>query len=218
MKRYRFEVVFGFVLLAIFIGFATWQNPGNVRGKLTGAEIDRYMAAAQSLHMPPDQKPLFLNRLRAWMEADDGEPFYNLNVMRFYTQLHRGPDEPNFVGTPEASNAHYEALTAPLLLKIGAYPTFAGDVHEANLFGYGPELDNWNRIVVVRYPSRRALLDLLSDPTYQAGEPYKAMALDQLLLVPVAGQIVLPDATWLVGAACLILFLTVGWARAALRR
>src|SRR5215469_5774095 len=198
--------------------FATWQNPGNVSSRLTPAEIDRYMITAQKLHMPPDKKPLFLSRLRAWMEADDGQPFYNLNVMRFYAQLRRSPGDPDFNGTPDASNAHYESLTAPLLLKLGAYPTFTGDVREANLFGYGPGLDNWNRIAIVRYPSRRSLVELLSDPTYQTYEPYKAMALDQLLLIPTTGQIELPEATWLAGAAFIIVFLAVGWIREASRR
>jgi hypothetical protein len=138
--------------------------------------------------------------------------------MRFYPQLRRNPDDPEFNGTPEASNAHYESLTAPLLLRLGAYPTFTGDVREANLFGYGTDLDNWNRIAIVRYPSRRSLMELLTDPMYQTFEPYKSMALKQLLLIPTTGQIVLPEATWLAGSACIILFLAVGWIREASRR
>lgn len=216
MKRYCFEVVFGLSLLAGFMAFRRWQNPGS-RGKLSEAEIERYMAALQTLDVPTDVKPQFLVRLRKWMESDDGAPFYNLNVMRFYPQLQRSEGDPEFNGTPEASNAHYEATVAPMLLKIGAYPTFAGKVNESNLVGYGDQLDNWNRIAVVRYPSRRALLDLLTDPAYQRAEPYKVMALDQLLLIPVNGQIVLPEATWLAGAASAIAFLAAAWVRAASR-
>jgi uncharacterized protein (DUF1330 family) len=213
LKRYRFEVVFGLGLLAGFMAFRRWQNPG-LRGKLTAAEIDRYMAALQTLDAPADVKPQFLIRLRRWMESDDGASFYNLNVMRFRPRLQRGQSDPEFNGTPEASNAHYEATVSPMLLKIGAYPTFAGNVSEPNLVGYGDDVDNWSRIAVVRYPSRRALLDLLTDPVYQRAERYKVMALDQLLLIPVNGQIVLPDATWLAGAASVIAFLTAALLRA----
>ena len=70
--------------------------------------------------------------------------------------------------------------------------------------------------MIARYPNRRAFLELLSDPDYQRAEPYKVMAL-QLILVPMNGDLVLPDATWIAGAACLIAFLSVAWVRALTR-
>lgn len=214
MKRYRFELALGLVLLAVFLIFWAWQNPGGLRGKLSPEEIDRYLAAVQKLHVPADEKAQALSRLRAWMQADDGKPFYNLNLMRYYPNLHRFPGSPDFSGTPEQSNARYERAIAPMLLKLGVYPTFAGKAQGQNLLGSGENLDNWSGILVVRYPSRRAFLDLLSNPAYKAVEPYKIMAV-QLVLVPSTGDVVLPDATWLAGVACIIIFLAAGWARAA---
>ncbi len=157
------------------------------------------------MQLPPDMKSEFLARIRAWMEADDGRPFYSLNVMRFH---------PNGA----ASNAQYEALVTPMLLKIGAYPTFAGNVSSPNLVGFGPGLDDWSRIAMVRYPSRRALLDLITNPSYQEIEPYKVTALDNLLLIPVNAKIVLPNPALIAGAAAIMAFLAVGWLRAARRR
>lgn len=216
MERYRFEFAFGLVLLAFFLVFWGWQNPGAIQGKLSQQEIDRYLAAVHNLHVPASDKAQAENRLRAWMEADDGKPFYNLNLMRYYPELQRFPGSPDFTGTPEQSNAHYEAAIAPMVFKLGVYPTFAGSAQGQNLLGYGQDVDNWSRILVVRYPSRRAFLDLLSDPAYEAVEPYKLMAL-QLALVPAAGDVVLPNATWIVGAGCIIIFLATGWFRAAVR-
>jgi hypothetical protein len=37
----------------------------------------------------------------------------------------------------------------------------------------------------------------------------------EIVLVPVSGQLVIPDIRWLVGGACLIVFLGAGWLRAA---
>ena len=66
---------------------------------------------------------------------------------------------------------------------------------------------------MVRYPSRRTFLKLLSDPSYGPLEPYKFMALE-IDLVPVSGDKVIPDFRWIVGGGLLALFLAVGWARA----
>ena len=51
---------------------------------------------------------------------------------------------------------------------------------------------------MVRYPSRRTFLELLSHPSYAPLEPYKFMALE-IDLVPVSGDKVIPDMRWLVG-------------------
>lgn len=214
MKCYRFELMLGTALFSAFGGFWAWQNSGYTRGRLTAGEIERYMAAARNLYLPPDVAPQFFSRLRAWMEADDGRPFYNLNLMRFHPTLQRFPGAPVFNGTPEESNAHYESATAPKLFKLGGYPTFSGAVRSENLVGYEPEVDNWKRVVIARYPSRRAFLDLITDPEYQKLEPYKAMAVE-LVLVPMTPQIVVPEATWIAGAAGVFMFLLAGWVRAA---
>jgi len=43
------------------------------------------------------------------------------------------------------------------------------------------------RLLVLRYPSRRAFLDLLSDPRYRKIEPYELMAL-AVVLTPTTGE------------------------------
>ena len=71
-------------------------------------------------------------------------------------------------------------------------------------------------MVVCRYPSRRAFLILLSDPSYAPMEPYKFIA-TEIDLVPVSGSRLIPDLRLIVGASLLILFLAVNWLRAARR-
>lgn len=216
-----FQAALGVALTAVYHGFRAWQNPGLVKGPLTEDEIARYSdEISKNLHLSSDEELQFLSRLRAWMQVDDGKPVYMLNLMRYYPALKPiagTSDAATFNGTPEESNAYYEAHTAPLLAKIGGFPIFSGKVTNQNLVGYDPELDNWNRIVVVRYPSRRSFLNLLSDPEYGPLEPYKIRALE-LLLVPSSRGIVLPDATWIVGAACVFIFLAAGWVRASRRK
>jgi hypothetical protein len=72
-------------------------------------------------------------------------------------------------------------------------------------------------VIVMRYPSRRAVLELFADPAYAPFEPYKLMAL-QVVLTPMQGEMVVPELRWLVGGALLLLFMAIGWLRAAIRR
>lgn len=48
-------------------------------------------------------------------------------------------------------------------------------------------------------------------------EPYKFMALE-IDLVLVSGDMIVPDLRWLVGGVLVIIFLLVGWVRAARSR
>jgi hypothetical protein len=68
---------------------------------------------------------------------------------------------------------------------------------------------------MVRYPNRRAFLSLVADPAYAPFVPYKFMALE-IVLVPVSGEVRVPDLRLVVGGGLLILFLTVGWVLAVL--
>jgi len=143
------------------------------------------------------------------------KPVYMLNLMRFYPQLRRFPGAPDFQGTPEQANEFYEKSVMRLLLRRAGYPAVGGRSQANALTEVPPTLDGWSRVVIVRYPNRRAFLSLLADPAYAPFAPYKIMSLE-LVLVPVAGDVRVPDLRLVVGAGLLILFLTVGWVLAAL--
>lgn len=216
MKTHRFELGLAAAFLALFAAFWLWQNPGLSGAGMSKPEIERYMSAAAKLPFPAEEQGELMTRLRSWLENDDGKPVYMLNLMRFYPQLRAIPGAPDFQGTPQQSNAHYEDAAMRLLLKSGAYPVYAGNGAGPNLIGFGAQIDHWSRVLVVRYPSRRAFAELLADPAYAPIEPYKMMAV-KLGLAPQAREIVLPDMTWVAGTLLLVLYLAIGWQRAARR-
>jgi hypothetical protein len=209
-----FLIVLAGVMLALFVAVWLWQNPGLIRGRLRAQEIAQFLVQIERLPFPADERPELLKRLRAWLENDDGKPFYMLNLMRYYPELRRLPNAPEFKGTPQESNARYEAAARSLLLKIGGYPLYAGTPQGKNLIEYDPALDDWSRLLLVRYPSRRAFLKLLTHPAFGEIEPYKLMAL-QVILTPTTPERVVPSVSLLVGGVLLVAFLAVGWARAA---
>jgi hypothetical protein len=126
----------------------------------------------------------------------------------------RFPGAPEFMGTPEQANARYEKSLIWLWLSHASYPTFIGAPQGRNLINIQPER-TWGNMTVVRYPSRRTFLKLISHPAYAPLAPYKFIAVE-LDLVPVSSGTIVPDLRWLVGGGFVIVFLLVGWIRPAL--
>src|SRR5215470_11282339 len=215
MRRTGF-VMFGALLLVIFIGVCLWQMPGLAGARLSKNELARYMSAIEKVPFPPDERREVVAHVRAWAEADDGKPFYMLNLMRYHDTIRTFPGSPPFTGTPRESNQIYENAVMPLVLKIGAFPLFAGETQGGNVMGFDAGEDGWNRVLLVRYPSRRAFLDLVTDPAYAPIAPYKLMALE-VALVPNTSEIVLPNLWVATGVVLLLIFVTTGWIRAARR-
>jgi hypothetical protein len=209
-----FEIVLAGALLALFVAVWVWQNPGMVRGRLRTEEVAQLMSRMERLPFPEDERAETLKRLRAWLEGDDGKPFYMLNLMRYYPELRRLPRGPDFNGTPQESNARYEAAARSMLLRLGGYPLFAGTAQGKNLLEHDPALDDWSRLLLVRYPSRRAFMRLLTHPAYPGIEPYKLMAV-RVVLTPAKAERVLASVPLLAAGVLLVVFLAVGWARAA---
>jgi hypothetical protein len=207
-----FEIILAATLVVLYLAFWGWHSQG--AGKLTQGEIDQYLATIEKLPLPEKGVQAFTARLRPWAEADDGKPVYMFNLIHFFPRVQTFPGAPEFRGTPEEANAHYEKSLIWLWLSHASYPTFIGVPQGKNLINIQPER-TWGNMTVVRYPSRRMFLKLISHPAYAPLAPYKFMALE-LDLVPVSSGRVIPDLRWLVGGGFVIIFLLVGWLRAAL--
>ena len=197
MKTDNAQITLGAALIGAFAGFWRWHSPP--AKKLTPEEIDHYLELISKLPLPGDETEKIVCQLRPWAEADDGKPTYMLNLIRYFPELHRFPGAPEFDGTPEEANAYYEKECMPMWLKAASYPMLGGKAQGANLIKTLPDQPPWSTAQMVRYPSRRTFLKLLSDPSYALLEPYKFMALE-IDLVPVSGDRQIPgcpmDRRW----------------------
>lgn len=222
-NKNRFLLILAAVLAAVFAAVWFWLTPGSA-GKLTRDDVDRYLRQIEPrLPMEAAEKGEVLARLRAWGEADDGQPVYMLNVMRYFDRIQRIAGAEAIKVTPVQANAHYEDVVLPILSRLGGYPVVGGGVAgvrgsdgrmHSNLTAFESAEDDWNRILVVRYPNRRAFFELLSDPAYLDVMPYKLASL-KVALIPVQAEAVVPDPRWIAGMVLLVTFLAVGWLRAA---
>lgn len=224
MTFHHTEIAVGLLLAILFATFWTWQVP-STRGKLTKTDVEAYIQSLQGrLPAKPEREAEFLARLRAWGNADDGKPVYMLNVMSYFQQLQQVPGAPSISVSPAESNRIYEDHVMPLAVQLGAYPILGGEasgrqipgLRHSDLIGSNASIDRADRVLVMRYPNRRAFLELISDPRYLRWTPYKFAALE-LALVPVTSVAVIPDLRWILGGLCLAAFLATGWFLAAQR-
>lgn len=207
-----FEFILGAALLILYAAFWAWHSQG--AGKLTQAEIDRYLTNIEKMPLPAERVQDFIARLRPWAAADDGKPVYMFNLINFFPQLRTFPGAPDFKGTPKEANARYEKSLMWLWLSHASYPTFIGIPQTRNLIDMEPER-TWENMTIVRYPSRRTFLKLISSQAYGPLAAYKFIAVE-LDLVPVSMGMTVPDLRWLVGGGFVVVFLLVACIRAML--
>ncbi len=219
MKRYRLELGLAALLAVLFAFVWHWQVPHRT---LTKADVDAYIRRIDAgIELPGNEKADLLAHLRSWGEADDGKPVFMLNLLRYYDTARSMPGRPDIAGSPRDLNDHYEAVAMPKLFKLGAYPLFAGEPEgvigspqpSTNLSGFDDALENWGRVLIIRYPDRRSFFELLSDPDYIKVLPYKFAAL-KVMLMPMHDELAVPDVRWQVAALLLAVLALVAIVRA----
>jgi hypothetical protein len=206
--------ILAIVLVLLFLAVSRWQSAR----RLSKEEVDHFICILEEkLPQELEDRSEFISRLRDWGKSDDGRPVYMLNLMHFYDHLKSFSGGPT-TGTPQEANDHYEKTTKRMLIKSGGYPLIAGSTTrirkgekpKSNLMVYQNGLDDWDRVLIIRYPGRRTFFQLVTNPAYLDVMPYKLASLE-VMLTPVSGEIVLPDMRWITGGAFLSIFLAVGW-------
>lgn len=106
-----------------------------------------------------------------FLAADDGKPITMLNLLRFQ------PD-----GGRERY-LKYLTMAGPVVARYGAEIVFVGYGQTALAAETG---QSWDAVALVRYPTRRAFADMISDPDYAVADPVRKSALVEAVLQPIA--------------------------------
>jgi uncharacterized protein (DUF1330 family) len=80
-----------------------------------------------------------------------------------------------------AAYKRYSELAMPLIKARGGTVLWAGD-GEAVAFG-DAETDHWDYVVLVRYPSRAAFLDMMDSPEYAAANVHREQAVGKHVIL-----------------------------------
>lgn len=116
----------------------------------------------------------YARRLATTPPADDG-PVWMLNLMSYHevAQYTDGRDEQ--LSGQEADD-HYSPLD--VLADIGAEAVFFADV-DTQLLGDAP---SWDRVAVVKYPTRRSFIDMQARPDFQERHVHKEAGMAETIV------------------------------------
>jgi uncharacterized protein (DUF1330 family) len=121
--------------------------------------------------------PAQLERLAAAAESDPG-PVLMLNLLRFKERAD-GIDEADGITGVEAY-ARYGAAVQSHLERVGGRVLLAASPTESVV---GPDPGEWDMVLTVQYPSRRAFLEMVSDPGYLQIHAHRTAALADSRLI-----------------------------------
>ena len=193
----RKSIFFG----SLYALFLLWQNRWFSK-PLTGAEVDAYLAKLATNSQEQESADADLDSFRAFLLADDGKPFYMVNLMQYRRQaLYPDGSHPE-VETGHEANALYSKAVVKELLKRGSYPVFLSR-KLANLYSAGEGTDFFEEVGIVRYRSRRDMLEMATSPSFQSAEPHKWASLEKTVVVPTQ-KLILLDPTVIVPALLLL--------------
>jgi hypothetical protein len=152
--------------------FRAWYD--NWRGPLRPEEIERFLAAMPSM---PGAGGNDAETLRRFLEADDGREFYMLNLVRLADDAVPHP-KTGAPTKPMALLREYFRSFVSVLARHAGHPA----LQARKIGGYVdawsvPPDPGWSIVGMVRYRSRRDMIELASDPRFLAAHPFKISAI-----------------------------------------
>ena len=181
-----------FVLYALFFSWYT-----DFGGPLTEAEIQAFIAKTEyrDLGGAPSARGALLEFLR----NDTGRQFLMLNAV----DLAKNP--PQMEGAPPDADAQtlidlYMEHMIPALLSRASHPVVVGKSVADSLDLQGIEgAEAWSDGAIMRYRSRRTLIDIVGNPEFYARHDFKLAGLEKTIAYPIEPRIHLGDLRLLLG-------------------
>lgn len=155
------RVIFGWLVICsmVFMFWYSWNTT-----VLSTKEIEAYLAQIEQQQHSQGGKH-DLPALRHFLEHDDGRPFYTVNLYKYRKMASYSSSA---IATESGLEAYerFSQVMIPLMLQRGSHPIFGSNwVDLANSY--------WDRIVIVRYRSRRDLVDIFATDDFASASRYK---------------------------------------------
>lgn len=120
------------------------------------------------------------DQMREMAEAPDQGPIMMLNQLKF---AERADYPEGFDAEPCSGAEAYSRYGEVALNKISGVGGSIVWLGAAEATVIGPEHEQWDQCFVVRYPSKQAFVEMISDPEYQAIIPHRTAALADSRLI-----------------------------------
>ena len=181
------------VAASVYVLFLLWHEPW-LNAPLSTAELELALKGMDANQQVSKEEK---NAIRSFFANDDGKPFYNLNLMLFADRAVYADNvaRPGIVTGADANDA-YAKMVVPHLLRRGSYPLFSASKTSNLLSENASGADFFQEVAIVRYRSRRDMLDMILDPKFKEGSPHKFAALAKNVAVPTHAALVLDLGTF----------------------
>lgn len=191
--------VLWFLVAGAYVAFFAWYTGAGE--PLSTDEVDGYI---EKLAQREGRDPERLEVFRAFLEADTGDDFIIVNAI----ELH---DEPVATGEMKAGETSAEALDRymafmwPALLARACHPVVGGDAL-VTVESWGIEgANSWSSAGLMRYRSRRDMMEIATDPEFDDAHQYKIAAMSKTVAFVIEPRLNLGDPRVPVGLALLSL-------------
>lgn len=177
------------ILAALYLGFRLWYDGGG--GPLTPAEVQHYMGILEGRATDPAR----LENMRRFLSEDTGRDF----VMANFIDLRDAPDA-------QAELDRYMAHMYPAMFARAGHPVLAGPVVAGAVDLWGIEgAERWTMVGLVRYRSRRDLIEIATDPAFSDAYRFKGTAIVKTIAIPTEPYLQLGSPRWLVAGGLVTL-------------
>ena len=163
------------IILFTYAAFWFWYTPSG--GPLTNEEISFYLDQIDS-----DEGRA---QIETFAREDTGRSFYMLNALDLDESP--GPIEgaPSGAGGQQLMDLYMEHML-PALLARASHPAFFGAAVGKRIEVVGVEnAETWDTGALVRYRSRRDLLDIVTNPDFRGRHHFKVAALEKTIAYPI---------------------------------
>lgn len=175
--------------LVLYAFFFSWYT--DFGGPLTDAEIQAFVAKTQDQSLGGD--PSVRSALLEFLQNDTGGQFLMFNAV----DLAKNP--PQEEGAPPNADAQtlidlYMEHMIPALLSRASHPVVVGKSVADSLDLLGIEgAETWSDGVIMRYRSRRTLIDIIGNPEFYERHDFKVAGLEKTIAYPIEPRIYLGD-------------------------
>lgn len=194
------------LLLLVYLAFLGWYDGRGAA--LTPVEIDGYISRIRSIAntagVTPDE--ILLGELKQLAASDDGKEFFMLNLINYHQQA-QYPAGSALSGTGLEADARYNRAIVLYLLKHGGHPVFLGTPMGRFIDQVGDV--HWQRVALVRYRSRRDLLNMVIDLAAKPIAIHKWASIEKTQVFPVSSFFNLIQLRGLVAVVLVLIGLAI---------
>jgi len=204
-----------FILIFIYCTFFVWYT--DLGGKLDSNEIATYLVKMQDNReavgfSSPEEKERAKEQgaiIEGFMREDSGRQFFVVNNI----DMSENPQDVEGAQPGEDADqlmGRYMEHMYAELFKRASHPVFLGSAVSTAIDIVGIEnAESWDSAALMRYKSRRAFMEIVSNPKMLGKHEFKIAALNKTIAYPVETVVYLSDPRLLLGLILIIIGLII---------